>query len=152
MRCISDLCRQRHKLCNDTCKNKDMKVGFPLMNENELANDFAHSKYIGICDVSTGLSEIMPIDDTLGNERSIFDSLLQNNLKLVISPFYSFMSLRVFKENKISTYKAKGRLVDENLLFLKSGKMKPFDIYESLLTGECARDCLGCSPEESCEH
>jgi len=129
-----------------------MKVGFPLINESELANDFAHSAYIGIFDTSTGKKNILPTGMDLNNEKIVFQSLFQNELNMVISPFYTFMSLRVFKENNVVTYKAKGSTVDANLQFYNSGKMKPFDIYESLLTGECAKDCLSCDPEQDCEN
>lgn len=128
-----------------------MKVGFPLLNENELANDFAHSKYIGIYDISTHDKKIYPVDNTHNNEKLIYESLFGNGLQMVVSPFYSFMSLRVFKENSIQTYKAKARWVDENINLFQAGVMKPFDIYESLLTGECAKDCLGCSTDEKCD-
>lgn len=127
-----------------------MKLGFPLINETELAHDFAHSHYIGIVDISTGVKKFLPIGNDLTSEKGIFDSLFQNELNHVVSPFYTFTSLRIFKENKIVTYKARGKYLEDNILLYKSGQMKPFDIYESLLTGECAKDCLGCSTDEQC--
>jgi len=132
-------------------KIKVMKVGFPLQNETELAHDFAHSKFIGIIDLFTGSKKVIPVGADLISEKSVFDSLITNNLNEVISPFYTFMSLRIFNENKITTYKAMGKSMDENMLLYQSGKIKPFDIYSSLLTGECAKDCLGCSTDEECE-
>lgn len=128
-----------------------MKLGFPLKNETELAHDFSQSKILGIFDLNTGNKEFLRIKDNLTSEKEVFDSLFRNELTQVISPFYTFMSLRVFKENKIVTFKAKGNSLDDNILLFQSGKMKPFDIYESLLTGECAKDCLGCSTDEECE-
>jgi predicted Fe-Mo cluster-binding NifX family protein len=128
-----------------------MKVGFPLTNDTELAHDFAHSKFIGIIDLQTGSKKVVPVGCDLLSEKEIFETLVKSSLNEVISPFYTFMSLRIFKENNITTYKAKGKSMDDNIHLYKLGKMKPFDIYESLLTGPCAKDCLSCSPEEDCE-
>jgi predicted Fe-Mo cluster-binding NifX family protein len=128
-----------------------MKVGFPLKNEKELAKDFAHSQLIGVYDEYTGTSSFYPINEsTVSNQQYIFEQMLNHGLAKVASPFYSFMSLRVFKENNIVTYKAKGYTLDDNILLFQTGKMTPFDIYESLLTGDCAKDCKSCDPNE-CE-
>jgi predicted Fe-Mo cluster-binding NifX family protein len=127
-----------------------MKIAFPLLTEKDLAQDFAHSKLIGIFDISTSYMKLLPVGENLTDEKNIFDSLVQNELNMVISPFYSFMSLRVFKENGIKTFKALRGTIDDNINSYMSGKMKPFDIYESLLTGDCAKDCASCGPEK-CE-
>lgn len=128
-----------------------MKIGFPLVNENELAHDFAHSNFLGLYDERTGEKDFFPIVGfTDPKENYFFDFMVKQGLTKVASPFYSFMSLRVFKENNIETYKAKGDTIDDNIQLFVNGKMKPFDIYEALLTGDCAKDCASCSPE-SCE-
>ena len=128
-----------------------MKVGFPLKNEHELANDFAHSSFIGVYDEYSGNRELYAIaDNSVFNQQNAFELMLKHGLAKVASPFFSFMSLRVFKENHIVTYKAKSLRLDENILLFQTGKMIPFDIYESLLTGDCAKDCASCSPDK-CE-
>jgi predicted Fe-Mo cluster-binding NifX family protein len=128
-----------------------MKLGFPLIDDSCLAQDFAHSKFIGIFDANTGKKTILAQGDTLIAEKSVFESLVYNQLTMVISPFYSFLSLRVFKENKIVTYKAVDKTMEDNIERFQSGKMKPFNVYESLLTGKCAKDCVKCTPDNNCE-
>jgi predicted Fe-Mo cluster-binding NifX family protein len=123
-----------------------MKIAFPLVNERELAVDFMHSRYIGIYDDVNGKTEFIPVD---GIEKHIgvalfFDALTSQGLKSVISPFYSYMSLRVFKENEIETLKAIGNNLEENIGHFKESSLKPFDVYESLINKDCVSDCSGC--------
>ncbi len=123
-----------------------MKIAFPLLNEKELAIDFVHSDYIGIYDDVEGRIELISIS---GIEKKVgitlfFDTMTGQGLKSVVSPYYSYMTLRVFKENKIETLKAISSNLDENIRFFKDRSLKPFSTYESLLIGECAKDCSGC--------
>ena len=87
-----------------------MKIAFPLLNKNELAIDFAHSNFIGVYDdteVDVKLIPLNGIEQELGI-INFFDLMVSSGLNSVASPYYSYMALRVFKENKIETYKAKG--------------------------------------------
>lgn len=128
-----------------------MKIGFPLLNSKELAPDFAHCNHIAIYNSLNDKINIISLNHSDLAEQNSFQVLVKNGLRAVVSPFYSFMSLRVFKENKITTYKAKGKLIDKNIEFYKTDKLKAFDIYDALLTGECAKDCLSCDPDYDCE-
>lgn len=124
-----------------------MKYLFPLINDKELANDFVHSQFIGIYDDDTNKTELIPTSGTDGKpiDNVFFDSIVNKGLKSVISPYYSFMTLRVFKENNIETIKAKSTILDENIQHLKNNTLKPFDIYEALLNGgDCATECSSC--------
>jgi predicted Fe-Mo cluster-binding NifX family protein len=123
-----------------------MKIAFPLLNEKELAIDFVHSSYIGIYDDTDSKTNLIPLS---GLEKNLgitlfFDAITNQGLKSVASPYYSFMSLRVFKENNIETLKAISTNLDENIRHFKSMSLKPFDTYESMLGGECAKDCKSC--------
>lgn len=127
-----------------------MKIGIPLKNSNELAQDFAHSKLIYIIDLANDRQQTIELENTHLEAQLLFNSLVNNKISHVVSPFYSFMSLRVFKENNIVTCKAHSTSLEENISRCKAGQIRAFDIYESLLTGECAKDCLSCGPESDC--
>ncbi|MDP4207527.1 MAG: hypothetical protein Q8928_01805 [Bacteroidota bacterium] len=123
-----------------------MKIAFPLRSKSELASDFAHSPIIGIYDDSTGKTETFKLAEI---ERSIglhcfLDVMTSQGLKMVVSPFYSYMSLRVFKENNIETLKAIGKSMEDNIEMVKNKKLQPFDAMESLMVGECAGSCGSC--------
>jgi hypothetical protein len=123
-----------------------MKVAFPLINEKELAVDFVHSHFVGIFDDVKNRTDLLPI---AGIEKNVgitvfFDAMTSQGLKFVVSPHFSFMSLRVFKENNIEPYKAEGVSLQDNIDLFKTAALKPFDIRESYLGGECARECGSC--------
>jgi predicted Fe-Mo cluster-binding NifX family protein len=129
-----------------------MKIAMPLLNEKELAVDFTHSNFIGIYDVKENEIKFIS-NNTLESKLKAMDILkdmVAEGLMYAISPFYSYMSLRIFKENNIKTLKSRGIKIDDNILSFKESSLFPFHFEESLLTGECARDCLGCGPTESC--
>lgn len=123
-----------------------MKIAFPLLNETELAIDFAHSHFIGLYDDVENKTELIPVFEIRKNADLImfFDSMTVNGLKSVASPYYSYMTLRIFKENEINTLKAEGRSLEENIHHYNSQSLKPFNVYESLLVGECAKSCSSC--------
>ncbi len=123
-----------------------MKIAFPLLNEKELAEDFVHSTYIGVYDDVKNTTELIVMT---GYEKGVssslfFSALIDRGLKAVVCPFYSYMSLRVFKENNIETLKAISTDFEENVKELKDHMLMPYDVYEALLTGPCARDCTSC--------
>ena len=125
-----------------------MKIAFPLTNKNELAMDFAHAHFIGIYDDVDSSTELIPLS-SIEKELGIvyfFDAIISHGLNYVASPYYSYMALRVFKENNIETYKAKGINLSENIGYFNTKGLKQFDVYESLLVGECAKSCSSCGP------
>jgi predicted Fe-Mo cluster-binding NifX family protein len=126
-----------------------MKIAFPLLNENVLAIDFSHSNYIGIYDVGKDWTDIINIQaqDKKLEMMESFKSMNSQGLTHVISPFYSYMTLRIFKEIQIKPLKAKGTSLHENIKSFQDCRLLPFEVNESLLFGECARDCLSCAPD-----
>ena len=116
-----------------------MKIAFPLKNENELSNDFEYARFIGIYDKRLNKFEIFTLSEIknqIGLSR-FFDKMATQGLKAVISPFYSYLSLHVFKEIHIATYKAHSFNLKENISLIRKGKLELFDVHESLLTGMC---------------
>ena len=125
-----------------------MKIAFPLLSQSELAIDFIHSQYLGIFDIENDKIDVLSFEGVEKNLVAVafFEAMTLAGLCSVVSPYYSFMALRVFKENNIETFKAKGTDLLENIAFYKSKRLKSFDIYESLLVGPCAKDCSSCGP------
>lgn len=123
-----------------------MKIAFPLLNENELATDFAHSLYIGIYDNVDCDTVLIPIADIRGNlgVTLFFDEMVTEGLKYVASPYFSYMTLRVFRENDIIALKANSKNLQENIRQFNNQLLKPFDVYESLMVGECTKSCSSC--------
>jgi len=125
-----------------------MKIAFPLLNKKVLAVDFSHSNYLGIFDTSKNETDIINIK-SMDKKLKMMDSIRSMNsedLTHVISPYYSYITLRIFKDIQIKPLKAKGINLDENIRLFKDCKLIPFEVNESLLCGECAGDCLGCDP------
>lgn len=123
-----------------------MKVAIPLLNKDELAIDFSHSEFIGIYDSDKNVIDIL---DNQSLEKKLKIMELFRNLSSVglvysISPFYSYLTLRVLKEIKIIPFKAKGISLKENINFFNESRLLQYKVDESLLYGECARDCTGC--------
>jgi predicted Fe-Mo cluster-binding NifX family protein len=125
-----------------------MKIAFPLLNEVELAEDFAHSHYVGIYDDVKNHIDLISLSEIEKHLtiQTFFDALSALGLIKVVSPFYSYMSLRVFRENKIETLKAMGTKLDENIQLLHDMELKAYNVSDSLLFGECFNDCNSCSP------
>lgn len=128
-----------------------MKIAFPLLNEKELAEDFAHANYLGIFDDCAGKTEMILLAGASDNSNQIFSTMLSSGIRAVASIFYSYMALRVLKENSIETLKAVSMDLEENLSDWKNSLLKPFDVYEALLTGPCAHDCSACGTSCSTE-
>jgi predicted Fe-Mo cluster-binding NifX family protein len=106
-----------------------MKIAFPLLNQTQLAVDFVHSQYLGIFDVENDKIEVLSFE---GVEKKLavvnfFEVMTSAGLSSVVSPYYSFMALRVFKENNIGTFKAEGTDLQKNILFYKANRLKSFD-------------------------
>jgi predicted Fe-Mo cluster-binding NifX family protein len=126
-----------------------MKIALPLLNEKELAIDFTHSNFIGIYDVNNNELQILnnqSLEKKL-KAMELFKNMINDGLAFTISPFYSYMSLRVFKEIRIQTLKAQGISLNENIRSFRESKLLPFNIDESLLYGECAKDCTSCATD-----
>jgi predicted Fe-Mo cluster-binding NifX family protein len=134
---------------------KAMKIAFPLLNENEMAQDFAHSQFIGIYDEKTDSSSIISLKNKAEDQsvNDFFDMIAAQGLQCVVSPFFSFMSLRVFKENNIKAYKAHGKSIDENISKFKDRILTPFSPYEALMAGGgCSSSCMECSSDMCSSH
>jgi len=125
-----------------------MKIAFPLLNQTQLAVDFVHSQYLGIFDVENDKIEVLSFERVEKNLGVVnfFEAMTSAGLSSVVSPYFSFMALRVFKENNIGTFKAEGRDLQDNITFFKANRLTSFDICESLLVGPCAKDCSSCGP------
>jgi len=123
-----------------------MKIAFPLLNEKELALDFSKSKYVGIYDDTISRLDIVSIcDDNIERDLSIlFKTLLQHDLKFVISPFCSFMSLRILKENNLEACQAVGSSIQENIHLLKNNKLEPFMSTDVNGSTNCAIEYSSC--------
>lgn len=128
-----------------------MKIAFPLLNETELAEDFAHATYLGIYDDRLGKTEMIFLAGSSDNSNQIFSTMLSSGIKSVASMFYSYMSLRVLKENDIEPLKASSMDLIDNINEWKGELLKPFDVFEALLTGPCAHDCSACGTTCSTE-
>jgi predicted Fe-Mo cluster-binding NifX family protein len=126
-----------------------MKIAFPLFNEDVLAIDFNHSNFIGIYDGAsdkTDIINIQPLDKKSG-QMNAFKLLHAEGLTHVASISFSYLALRIFKEQNIKPMKAKGMSLVENIKLFNEARLLPFDVTESLLYGECAKDCLGCGSD-----
>ena len=123
-----------------------MKIAFPLLNKTELADDFAHANFIAIYESKTDKLEIVPLS---GLEKGVgastfFGNLIGRGLNSVACSFYSYMTLRVFKENNVETLKSISTELIENINAYNINSLPQFDVYEALLTGPCASDCGSC--------
>ena len=123
-----------------------MKIAFPLLNEKELANDFAHAYHIGIYDEDDDQTELISISEIekISSVSKFFELLTTLGLNSVVSPHYSYMSLRIFKENQIRPLKAVGTNLNHNIKLHNEKALNPFDVYESLINDACASDCGSC--------
>ncbi len=128
-----------------------MKIAFPLLTETELAEDFAHSTYLGIYDDSANKTELIMLAGASDNSNQLFSTMKSAGLQSVASMFYSYMSLRVLKENNILPLKATSLCLEENIRQWKTRLLEPFNVYEALLTGPCAKDCGTCGTSCSSE-
>jgi predicted Fe-Mo cluster-binding NifX family protein len=123
-----------------------MKVAFPMKNETELAADFVHSKYIGIYDGNADKMNFMPMSEMTKNVGAamFFDAMMAQGLTSVVSPNFSFMAFRVFRDYNIATYKASGWSVEENIQNLKANTLQPFHSLETDVKS-CSSSCSSCS-------
>lgn len=124
-----------------------MKIAFPLKNEKDLANDFSEALFIGIYDDIQERIEYFTIS-TINNQIGMacfFDVMATRGLKAVISPYYNFLSVRVFKESRIEPHKAKGYNLIDNIKYYFNLELKPFELNESFEVAECSSDCRNCN-------
>ena len=128
-----------------------MKIAFPLLTQSEMAIDFSRSKYVGIYDDELKSFEMISLleKDQNFDFSSFFQSLLQQNLSCVISPFFTFMSLRVFRENNLETLKAEGLNVEANIDLFQQKELKPFVSFDAFKASGCSSSCISC--ETSCK-
>jgi len=134
-------------------KNKTMKIAFPLLNDSELAVTFSKSKYIGIYDDSVCSMSFIPVNEDNQNVdfKSLFQMMLNYDLHCIVSPFFTFMSLRVFREHNIETLKAEGTNIEENILFLRKNILKPFVSFDAFKSSGCNSSCSSCETVSSCK-
>ena len=123
-----------------------MKIAFPLLNEKELAKDFTQAKHIGIYDEEEDHTEMISITE-IEKQSTValfFETMISLGLNAIVSPHFSNMSLRVFKENQIETLKTSGFILTQNIFLYKEKELNPFNVYESLINDGCIRDCGSC--------
>jgi len=125
-----------------------MKIAFPLMTEDKLAADFAHSRFVGIYNDETNTTELISIEnkESKSNGQAFFSLMINANLQSVASPQFSFMSIRVFKENNIETFKATSLSLLDNIELVKRKSLPLFAVSESRTGSGCARECGDCGP------
>jgi predicted Fe-Mo cluster-binding NifX family protein len=126
-----------------------MKIAFPLFNKDVLAIDFNHSNFIGIYDAINNQTKIINIQSAEKKTETIdaFKLLNSEGLTHVASISFSYLALRIFKEQNIKPLKAKGMSLVENIKLFNETRLLHFEVTESLLYGECAKDCLGCGSD-----
>ncbi len=127
-----------------------MKIALPLISESELASDFSKSSYVGIYDVVEGnLNVISLASQSMTTIQSfIFETMKSLDTQWVISPNFSFMALRVFKENKINVLKASGTNLNENIDFFKTGILVPFSAFDVFMSSQnCTDVCSTCGSQ-----
>lgn len=117
-----------------------MKVAFPLKNQRELAIDFGRCDSIGVFDNASNKLELLPYNAS----NELFDQISTKGVDCVVGPYFSCVSLQSFKANNIKVYKACSQCVEDNIKGLYSKVLKLFDIYDTVLVGECPKDCQGC--------
>ena len=124
-----------------------MKAAFPLTDKTYLAPDFSKSNLIGIYDGSTQKLEYISLSekDEQTDLSSVFKKMIAQNVTVVISPFFNFMSLRVFRENNIQTLKSEGKSISFNLNLLIHNQLKSFDAMEAFNSGGCGSSCSSCT-------
>ena len=127
-----------------------MKIALPLIDEHELALDFSKSKSVGIYDDETDILDIISImDNSKESDLGIlFRTLIQYNLKYIVSPFCSFLTLKVFRDNNLEALQAIGTNLNQNIELLKKNELKPFISSEIYSSKKCGSSCSSC--EISC--
>ena len=123
-----------------------MRIAFPLLNEKELAKDFSHANHIGIYNEELDHLEMISVQEIeqMSKVTNFFDLMISLGLISVVSPNYSYMSLRIFKENRINTLKAVGFNLNQNVKLHREKALNPYDVYESLINDDCVSDCGSC--------
>lgn len=124
-----------------------MKIAFPLISENELAEDFANSRFIGFYDESDKQTEIIPLKDLekkLGT--GLFpENLISNNLSAIVSQQFNILMLRILKDYGIKALQANGSNLQENIHAFDSGELLPFNLYKSIFGEQCGTGCSSCN-------
>ena len=127
-----------------------MKIALPLISESELANDFSKSRYVGIYDVVEGNLNVISLasQTTATIQGFVFETMKNLDTRWVISPCFSFMALRVFKENKFNVLKASGTDLNENINFFKTGMLVPFSAFDAFMSSQSCTDvCSTCGSQ-----
>ena len=117
-----------------------MKVAFPLRNKKELAIDFVRCESIGVYDQSSRKLEYLPYSSS----NELLDQIKAIGAECVVSPYFSCIALQTFREGNIETYKARSEAIEDNMNGLFSRMLHLFSVYDTLLEGECPKDCSGC--------
>ncbi len=123
-----------------------MKIAFPLNSPNELASDFAHSRFIGFYEDSEDKIEVVPMQELLKYSGSgIFpDVLISKDLYAIVSGQISIIALRILGEYGILAFRASGNNFMENIQSFVSRDLKPFNLNESVIQDHCGGSCSAC--------
>lgn len=123
-----------------------MKILFPLLDESFLAPDFSKSNMLGIYDESNKSVQIihLAIQTSHNQTATVFHTILQQNVDYVVSPVFSAMSLRVFKENNITPYKAVGKSIVFNINMLVNNQLQPYNMHDTGNHTSCSSSCSSC--------
>jgi len=127
-----------------------MKIAFPLTSESELASNFTTSRYVGIYDLAEESLNVIPLapQPSATNQGLIFETMKRMDTRSVVGTYFSFMALRVLKENKFNVHKAIGSKLHDNIIFFKTGMLKPFSTLDVFIShNNCADGCSGCGSQ-----
>lgn len=124
-----------------------MKIAFPLMNERELADDFANSRFIGFYNETDKQTEIIPLIDlekALG-AAPFPENLISKDLAAIVSKQFNIITLRILKDYGIRALQANGNDLTENINAFVTGKLQAYNLYRSIFGEHCNTGCSSCN-------
>jgi predicted Fe-Mo cluster-binding NifX family protein len=126
-----------------------MKIGIPLSDNDTalkelLASSFHHTSLLGVYDIEQNTLESINLAQ---NSATVdFTELLKEyQIEAVISSGYTMMVLKLFKVLKISTFRASGDDVAENLESFKNGLLPRYTFLDAMEASKenCDADACG---------